>query len=380
MKKMLITVWLLLAVVSSCSMAEMLIEEHFSGFANNTDWIYNMISGVGSVTFEAESPGYAHYLLEGPGSSASYHNAELYQKIDRTPPYCDFEVRLRNSNNCGFDAPGWPSEPDPLYGMGSRGWGLWNFSTDPAATPINVIWFYCLSPESDEAFRGRGLWIIRNNTIVLRQELEIDLTQWHTYRVQWRPDYIGVFIDNMETPVAEITDPGQIPDVAMTYTTWIDNYILTGTGINDMETSWLPVPDLEQFIDVDYIKVHTAPSISAELTCQPSSGVLPFRAAMTVTLNNDFTGQFRRLAARLDITLGDGGHLGNWRRGTTTIPGGGRFTSKWNQNFPAFESLVGDSVFYLVAEDVTPAPYNQPPYPAAGDTATGTCTVTGIAP
>jgi hypothetical protein len=52
----------------------------------------------------------------------------------------------------------------------------------------------------------------------------------------------------------------------------------------------------------------------------------------------------------------------------------------WNQNLPALSSLVGDNTFELVAEDVTPSPYNQPPYPPAGDTDTDICTATGIAP
>ena len=39
-----------------------------------------------------------------------------------------------------------------------------------------------------------------------------------------------------------------------------------------------------------------------------------------------------------------------------------------------------DDSFTLVAEDVTPAPYNRPPYTAAGDTSTDGCTVTGLAP
>ena len=47
---------------------------------------------------------------------------------------------------------------------------------------------------------------------------------------------------------------------------------------------------------------------------------------------------------------------------------------------PALGSLVGDNIFTLRAEDVTPAPFNQPPYPAAGDTATAGCVVIGVAP
>jgi len=376
----LLAVGLLLIFMSPCASAEVLIDEHFSGSANDPDWLYDMIQGAGSVTFESAAPGYAHYLLDGPGSASAYHNAELYQHINRIPPYCDFEIRLRNSNNCGYDAPGWPPEPDPLYGMGSRGWGLWNFSTDPGTMPVNAIWFCCMSPESDAAFRSRGLWIVRNNTTVLHQELGIDLTQWHTYRVQWRADSIRVFVDDMETPVAEVTDPGQIPDVAMTYTTWIDNYRITGTGIHDMSYSWLPVPDFEQYIDVDYIRVSTMPSVSAGVVCQPSAGVLPFDTSMAVILNNDVVGQSRRVAARLDVTRADGVFLGDWRSGAANVSAGGRVISRWRQNFPAYPTLIGDNIFELFAEDVTPPPYNLPPYPPAGDTVTSSCTVTASDP
>ena len=39
---------------------------------------------------------------------------------------------------------------------------------------------------------------------------------------------------------------------------------------------------------------------------------------------------------------------------------------------------MGPNEFALVVEDVTPAPFNQPPYAPSGDTATDACTVTGL--
>ena len=56
------------------------------------------------------------------------------------------------------------------------------------------------------------------------------------------------------------------------------------------------------------------------------------------------------------------------------------FATSWMQTLPALGSLVGENVFELHAEDVTPPPYNQPPYPPAGDTDTCTVTVTGMTP
>ncbi len=47
---------------------------------------------------------------------------------------------------------------------------------------------------------------------------------------------------------------------------------------------------------------------------------------------------------------------------------------------PGLGSVLGDNTFSLVAEDVTPAPYNQPPYAPAGDTDSAQCVVTAAAP
>jgi len=41
---------------------------------------------------------------------------------------------------------------------------------------------------------------------------------------------------------------------------------------------------------------------------------------------------------------------------------------------------VGENLFTLLAEDVTPSPYNQPPFPAAGDAVSDLCTVTANSP
>ncbi len=121
-------------------------------------------------------------------------------------------------------------------------------------------------------------------------------------------------------------------------------------------------------------------TIGAELTCQPGSGTVPFATTMTVTLTNKYTGQIRNIAGRLDATLANGQYFPNWRAGHTNVGPGAEFVAPWIQSIPALGSLIGDNLFALAVEDVTPAPYNQPPYPPAGDTATSVCTVTGVTP
>jgi len=121
-------------------------------------------------------------------------------------------------------------------------------------------------------------------------------------------------------------------------------------------------------------------TVGAELTCQPSSGTLPFVTQMRAELANRYLGQARRLAGRIDVVIAGGSSYSNWKSGWTNLSAGNSHVTTWNQTLPALGSLIGDNSFTLVTVDVTPVPYNQPPYPPAADTHTVTCTVTGVAP
>ncbi len=121
-------------------------------------------------------------------------------------------------------------------------------------------------------------------------------------------------------------------------------------------------------------------TVSAGLACLPSTGALPFTTRMYVFLSNIHPQNRRRVAATMNITLGGGGHIANWRSGYTNIDEEDTYSISWIQTIPDIGKLVGDNIFTLVAADVTPAPYNQPPYPPAGFTDSRFCTVTGIAP
>ncbi len=124
----------------------------------------------------------------------------------------------------------------------------------------------------------------------------------------------------------------------------------------------------------------TVATVSATFDCLPAIGTVPFTTVMTVTMDNLYTGQTRRIAGRVDATLGGGASYTSWRAGYTNISAGGSFTTSWNQSIPALGTVLGVNTFALLAEDVTPAPFNQPPYPPAGDTAIDDCQVLALAP
>lgn len=125
-------------------------------------------------------------------------------------------------------------------------------------------------------------------------------------------------------------------------------------------------------------------TLDASLTCEPAAGIVPFDSAMTVILRGIYPGDFpsltRRMAAHIDVTIANGTSYSNWKSGFTNIPHGSTATVIWQQRFQALGSVVGTNRFQLLAEDVTPSPYNLPPYPPSGDTDTDTCVVAASAP
>jgi hypothetical protein len=121
-------------------------------------------------------------------------------------------------------------------------------------------------------------------------------------------------------------------------------------------------------------------TVEVSLDANPSSGVVPFSTQFTALLTNLLAGQSRQVAGRIDVAIGGGSSYTNWRSGWTNLSGGEVFTSTWVQSLPALGALIGDNVFTLHGADVTPAPFNQPPYAPSGDTDSASTTVTAMAP
>jgi len=118
-------------------------------------------------------------------------------------------------------------------------------------------------------------------------------------------------------------------------------------------------------------------TVSAGLSCLPDSGIVPFDTQVEVTMNNLYGDAARRVAARIDVDLANGQHYSNWRTGYTNIPAGGQRVTSWSEPILDDGTMTGLNRALLIVEDITPAPYNQPPFPASGYVDTATCVVTG---
>jgi len=118
-------------------------------------------------------------------------------------------------------------------------------------------------------------------------------------------------------------------------------------------------------------------ALATQINCEPEFGTLPFNFQLTASFHNLNENHARRIAGQLDATLADGKHVPFWRSGFTNIAPLQSHVAIWNQHLPALDSLLGSNIFTLLAEDVTPSPYNQPPYPPSGYTITDSCIVVG---
>ncbi len=117
-----------------------------------------------------------------------------------------------------------------------------------------------------------------------------------------------------------------------------------------------------------------------DFSCVPMHGTMPFDTRMSMTLLNRVSDQTRRVATRIHFNLANGEFIANWRSGYTNIVGDAETRWTWDQTIPALGSLIGRNRFTLVAEDVTPAPWNQPPYPVSGYRDINGCTIIAVRP
>jgi hypothetical protein len=123
--------------------------------------------------------------------------------------------------------------------------------------------------------------------------------------------------------------------------------------------------------------------MTCDYTVTPLAGTVPFQTVHRLTLYNYFTGGAaltRRVAGRIAVTLGNGTYYNPWRAGYTNIAPMTWYSTQFPVNIPALATVIGNIRFTLSAMDVTPAPYNQPPYPPAGSTCTRTNIVVANAP
>ncbi len=136
-------------------------------------------------------------------------------------------------------------------------------------------------------------------------------------------------------------------------------------------------------VTLDDCQVYQGSTMDCDYTITPLSGTVPFLTVHRITLFNNLAGgavYTRRISGRIAVTIANGTTYNPWRAGYTNIAPSSTYYNQFPVNFPGLPTVLGDNTFVLNAMDVTPVPYNQPPYPPSGDTCTTTNVVNAHAP
>ncbi len=252
------------------------IEDHFEkGF--HPRWVR---FAIGHSSIE-HAPGIARLIVDG-AVAGELSDAELDDhrtaprwNLHWTPPLT-LTVRARFSHPAGEL-------------LGTAGFGFWNDPFDwlgNVEAPPNAIWFFYASPQSDMAFvrgiRGHGwraaflnggkadrVTMAMGNALlrvpgmsklifaaaerrISAAELlldDVDMTQWHDYRMEWRTHEAVFFVDNIEIFRAE--NP---PNVPLGFVAWVDNNSTTMGPSKDFSFARIAVPFCE-WMELSHIKI-----------------------------------------------------------------------------------------------------------------------------
>jgi hypothetical protein len=152
----------------------------------------------------------------------------------------------------------------------------------------------------------------------------------------------------------------------------------------------ISTPSSVAWFEIEVYSLETElPILTAELNCIPiwgtgaltmpvsGTGELRVTVNMTVSLTNNSTEYPRRFAGRIGWRTASGLRFPNWRSGCINVGPGDTETVIFNPVFYEDPAYIGMNAAMLFAMDVTPAPYNQPPYPPSGATDTDICIVEG---
>jgi hypothetical protein len=227
------------------------------------------------------SPGIARLIVEGAvagelsDAEIDDHRTAPRWNLHWTPPLT-LTVRARFSHPAGEL-------------MGTAGFGFWNDPFDWSGNvqaPPNAIWFFYASPASDMSFvrgvRGHGwraaflnggkadaLTMAVGNALFRVPGLdklvfaaaekrmdaaeclldEIDMRQWHEYKIEWRAAEAVFWVDAQERFRAK--NP---PNVPLGFVAWVDNNATTMGPGKDFAFQRVAVP-VREWMEVSLIKI-----------------------------------------------------------------------------------------------------------------------------
>ena len=214
-------------------------EDTFSSVDNSRwQWDYNEGTGYKELAI-IDGVSVVELGIKDNSTSSEYSDCSLHERSYQYN-YGIFEARLKCTDNNTLG-----------NGQGTRGWGFWNYNNG-----LNSSWFWSLSPESADYLEGFKAVVIRDSQFPLEFEedlSEIDMKQWHVYRMEFLPTYTKFIVDEIE--VASTTER---PDEPQRFEFWIDNARISFID-NQWYRDYLDV-NQEQKMYIDWVRYYNGDS------------------------------------------------------------------------------------------------------------------------
>jgi len=284
--------------------------------------------------------------------------------------------------------PGWTTQGLWAYGSPTGGGGQYGNPDPTSGHTGSNVYGYNLSGDYENSLTERHLTTTAIDCSDLSQ---VSVKFWRYLNVEtptYDHAYLRVSNDGSSWTTiwensSEVTDSswsqveydisGEADGQSSVYLRWT-----MGSTDSAWQYSGWNLDDVEVW-GLDSGTVPPTDTVEVGIVCTPSVVTLPATVQMAVSLTN-LTSETRQAAARIDVVVGNGTPYTYWRSGYTNLSPAEVYSNAWNQYLPGAQRLVGVNTFTLLGEDVTPAPYNQPPYIPSGDTHSDDCTVTASAP
>jgi hypothetical protein len=240
MKKLLLFLIILSSYELSYAQGPVWTDE-FVDLNSRWDWNYNAGTGYKKlVTIDSMSAVEAG--ITARSSSSSYSDCSLHQSGSEQINSGVFEARLRCSDDNGYGQ----------TGKGTRGWGFWN--NDDPQNDVDCAWFWSASAESDASLVGLQAMVARGSTLMFQKSLpEIDMREWHTYRIELLPSGTRFFVDGINVAsTAQRLQKMQLIEI------WIDNYKVQVENNKAKPIGYLDLLR-DQQLYIDWVKYYEEP-------------------------------------------------------------------------------------------------------------------------
>jgi len=199
----------------------------YDDFSSADSYWYWRIDGQASHT--QTGTGFI-FEVDESANAGEYSNSEIYESGANVPWYRNRAfIRIAN----------------PAVQVGSRGWGFWNGSMDPAQSVM--AWF--MYAEGDDNFIGDGFYActqVCGEAPVMTLIDTIDLSSWHDYEIDWRSDQVRYYADSELLATHNIS-----PDRYTQLHVWVDN--------GNWDVDWNRIakdPPADSTLELDSITVY----------------------------------------------------------------------------------------------------------------------------